>query len=363
MRARLPCDLVREAVARVRPQRRVRHEDGPRRHGGIERVGRARRTGIGALEHAAAGRVPFEVVGIELHALDRCAACEAHDRPLVSRSAAALRLPAVAHVGGPAGLDEVLPVAVPHVTALGHESAVLHGCEVHDLARRQHGGIRDHVAVHAQSRDASVRMDRQAQVRDALGRGRDRKAVLRVAREHRAREQRRPRNRAVEQRVQRGHAVHGCGIHTRGLGKIAREEARIDGEAANAAGRPQANDRPVLARCPAPPRLPSIHPLTALGVRALAPLGTGGLEQPLLRREELIVSGEHSAAESLGGEVDQVGESRRAGRGGHEAGSSQVIALSATRRPARRVSRTRSVARRGASYREPRHAAPGQHTG
>jgi len=52
----------------------------------------------------------------------------------------------------------------------------------------------------------------------------------------------------------------------------------------------------VDAELAAAARLPAVHPLAALRVEALAPLGRVRLHESLLRREELVVRREHGAA-------------------------------------------------------------------
>ena len=53
-------------------------------------------------------------------------------------------------------------------------------------------------------------------------------------------------------------------------------------------------------------RLPAVHPFAAVGVFVFAPDGIGGKDQAFLRREELVVGGNHRSAKPLGGEIDEV---------------------------------------------------------
>src|SRR5450759_1361252 len=119
-------------------------------------------------------------------------------------------------------------------------------------------------------------------------------------------EQRVPMHRAAEDSLGRRIPGQRARLDTRLLGIIAGEEARVDDDSPDDPGRSETYDCPIVARRAAPARLPPVHPLPALCVRALAPFGRAGLEQVLLGREKLVVRGDDDAAESLGGEVYEV---------------------------------------------------------
>jgi hypothetical protein len=85
-------------------------------------------------------------------------------------------------------------------------------------------------------------------------------------------------------------------------------ECRIDQDSSHDPGHTKSNDRPVVTWLAATTGLPTVHPLSALGVLAFAPFRRRRLEHGLLRREELVVCRDDCAAELFGGEVNQVGE-------------------------------------------------------
>src|ERR1043166_1303971 len=91
-------------------------------------------------------------------------------------------------------------------------------------------------------------------------------------------------------------------------GVVAAEERRIDDEAADHAGRTEADDRVVVAGCALAARLPAVHPLPAVGVLVLFPDRFRLPEKVLLLGEKVVGCVEHGAAEALGGEVDQLAE-------------------------------------------------------
>src|SRR5262249_11125043 len=78
------------------------------------------------------------------------------------------------------------------------------------------------------------------------------------------------------------------------------------------ATRAETNHAPIVRPIVAPaPRLPAVHPLAAIGVLALDPLGRRWFDQAFLGREELVVRSDHGGAETLRGEIDQILKRRR----------------------------------------------------
>jgi hypothetical protein len=292
-------------VARVRLERRLGDEHAPPRRVGVEG---ALRAVVAPLEHAAPRRVPPVVVGVELHALHRAAAGEADDRPVVPRAAPAPRLPAVPHVRRAAGVDQPLRVPVVHVAAPDHRAAVLDRREVHLAPGAEQPRVGDDLAVHAEPRHAAVGEDVEAKVRHAPPAAVDRDRVGGVPLQRDLGEQRLPRRVVAREERRRRRALHRARVEARPLGIVAGEEARVDDHAAHDAREAEPDHGPVVSRRAAAARLPAVHPLPALGVDPLAPLGRTGLHERFLGREELVVRGDHGAAEALAGEVGQVGE-------------------------------------------------------
>src|SRR5713226_7047188 len=67
---------------------------------------------------------------------------------------------------------------------------------------------------------------------------------------------------------------------------------------------------PVEARCPAPPRLPAVHPLSGVGVLAFDEDRLAGLEEVFLRGEELVVGENYGAAQPIGCKINQINKFR-----------------------------------------------------
>ena len=142
------------------------------------------------LDRARSGRVALEVACRRSTRSMRPAAAR-RTTPSRGRAAAPARLPAVAHVHGAAGHDQVVPIrrrtCRSHATTM---PAVLGGREVDAPApearpRPATRPVRHDLAVHAQARDAAVGIDVEPQVREALRRV-DGELVLRAALESRA---------------------------------------------------------------------------------------------------------------------------------------------------------------------------------
>src|SRR6476659_6484695 len=126
---------------------------------------RQRITGLQHLERATPRRVSLEIARVHFDAADDPGKAEAQDRPVVTGPASPLRFPAVVHPERRAGKNEVVPLAEEHVARAENESAVLQGREVDLLAG--HRGLRGNETVHAEPRDAAVRIDVELDVSDA----------------------------------------------------------------------------------------------------------------------------------------------------------------------------------------------------
>src|SRR5438093_9073870 len=74
-----------------------------------------------ALQAACARRVALEVARVDLHAANGAGGAETNDGPVVARATPPLRFPAVAHVRGVAGHDQVVARTEEHVAARDDE--------------------------------------------------------------------------------------------------------------------------------------------------------------------------------------------------------------------------------------------------
>ncbi len=120
-------------------------------------------------------------------ATNRARHAELHDGPIVAGAAPAASLPAVAHVFAEAGHQEIQGHAKKLVARLEDSCAVYNAGEV-DLGTRDLLPIRNDFAMDAQTGYAAVRIDFQAEMRDAAG-VLDCELILRIACERRFRQQ------------------------------------------------------------------------------------------------------------------------------------------------------------------------------
>ena len=179
------CSVVKKCRC-VGRQLHLGQQRHPRRAG--DQVGDPRARRVDALERAAIRVVALEVVGVDLDRVERAAGAEADQDPVVAGRALAPRLPAAAHVLGPARQEQVVHRAEEGVGAGEGEPAVAHRREIDaafdgvrarlaiERRRRPLGGD---AAEDAEARDAAVGEDVQADVRDRRARRR-REQVLRV---------------------------------------------------------------------------------------------------------------------------------------------------------------------------------------
>ena len=313
----------------------------------------------GDVDRAEVGRVALEVQRVDDRALDRALRRETDDDPVGARTAPALRLPAITHVHAAAGHDQVVARAEEHVVAGDDETAVLRRREVDELravAPAHPARARHDVAVHAETRDAAVRVDVEAQMGEPL-RDVDLEAVLRIAGELGPREDLGPLHVAREERRDVGVPLDARAFDRARLRVVALEVRGVDDEAAHHAGETEADDARVvvgvrargLGVLPLAPRLPAVHPLAAVGEFSGDEDRLLRLEEILLLREEVVSAPEHEAAEALRCEIDELVEIRHVDPGRLQQASSAVRddhAVAAcparARRERRRISLPRS---------------------
>ena len=85
--------------------------------------------------------------------------------------------------------------------------------------------------------------------------------------------------------------------------RISEEVAGVDVDADQISRRPQLDDAPVVARRPPTPRLPAVHPLSAVRVPFRIPDGLVGKAQILRPREERVRGQQRASTEVGAGEV------------------------------------------------------------
>src|SRR5882762_1390052 len=88
----------------------------------VERNWQHMTCGFASLERAALRKISFEVRSIHFQAIDVPGRPKFDNHPIVTRTTSSLCLPAVAHVHGTTGHDQVMPVAEKHITAGKHQT-------------------------------------------------------------------------------------------------------------------------------------------------------------------------------------------------------------------------------------------------
>ena len=137
---------------------------------------------------AAFGEIAFEVQRVDFDALDHAVGSQLDKAPVVMLAAAAAGFPTIVHAGRAAGKNQIVARAVKHVAGFDDAAAVFDRGEVDELAQR----FRHHFAMNAQTGDASVGINVEAEVRVAMGIV-DGEEVLRIAAQRRRRQNFGPR--------------------------------------------------------------------------------------------------------------------------------------------------------------------------
>src|SRR5205085_2813816 len=111
----------------------------------------------------------FEVRRVNFNAPYLAWSAELDDGPVVTWTMPALCFPSVAHVHRPTRHDQIVPVTEKHVTAREDERTIFGGCEI-DVATGAFElfPVRHDLTEDAQPRDATVRKDLEAQMRDSF---------------------------------------------------------------------------------------------------------------------------------------------------------------------------------------------------
>src|SRR5687767_11513294 len=115
------------------------------------------------------------MVGVELDTVNDATPGEPNDRPVVARTAASLRLPAITHVSRRTRQDEILPVPIVHVAAGQDEASIPERGKIHFATRCERAFGRHHLSMHTRPRDASIRKNVETNVRYAPAARVDRK--------------------------------------------------------------------------------------------------------------------------------------------------------------------------------------------
>ncbi len=155
---------------------------------------------------------------------------EPQDDPIVAGRPATRRLPSIPHVHAPPRGDEIVHAAEVLIAAKDGPAAVFDCEQVDKLGLVCSFPVRPNLAVNAESRDAAIRVDVQAQVCARLFVF-DQVPVLRIALEFHRRQQLPPAGVFVGRGRIAGASVYRCRRRI-----VAGEVARVDVEAAHDAG-------------------------------------------------------------------------------------------------------------------------------
>ena len=110
---------------------------------------------------------------------------------------------------------------------------------------------------------------------------------------------------------------HDARLERARLGEVSLEMRRLDVDAADDPAGTEPHDAPVVhlieprltrEHIPSSPAFPAVHPLSAIGVLALAPDRRVGDDKPVLGGKELVVCSDCGAAEALRRQIDEIHE-------------------------------------------------------
>ena len=155
----------------------------------------------------------------------------------------------------------------------------------------------------AQARHASVGINPESQVRDAIWIG-NREAILRVAGKRRFWQQRIPYSDRVLELLGLRISIHRAVFQFAVVREIAFEMRGVDDNSANDSGQAQLHDAPVVAGSAPPPRLPAVHPFAEIGKLVGDPNRRGGFQQIFFRREKFVIGRKDAPAQPFRGEID-----------------------------------------------------------
>ena len=124
------------------------------------------RIDVTRLDGTTVGEVSFEVIRIDFDAADIPWNAQLQDDPVIARATATLGFPAVAHVFGAAGHEQVERRSVELIARGDRAASVFNCCEI-DLPTCEALGARRDVTMNPQARDAAVGIDSQPQMSEA----------------------------------------------------------------------------------------------------------------------------------------------------------------------------------------------------
>ena len=171
--------------------------------------------------------------------------------------------------------------------------------------------IRHHITEYAEPRDAAVGEDAQPHVCGVNSP--DRKHVVGISSKRRPFYYRLPHG--SRQVVMRRRSRHDARLEAARLRKVALEIGRIDLDGVDDALSGELDDAVVVRNVeagftrqhvPTTTRFPPVHPLSAIGVLAVAPHRCRRMRQPLFRCEELVARKQRNGAQRLGCEIDRM---------------------------------------------------------
>src|SRR5690606_20700820 len=246
------------------------------------------------------GGVALEKAGVDVDQVDRPRQTQVDHHPVVAGSAPAGRLPAVPHplrLGWAQQIVRRREMSVGTVDTATTEGGIRQVDEALLGANAVSVGHRS--SFDAESGDTAVGIDVETYVRgpvvvaDIEGGG------------------------GVPLEGSRGNELHpfgsteavavgSAGVEGEGLGAVAGEIGRVDGDGVDDAGQAEADDARIVTRLSPTASLPAVHPLPVVGELPFAPDGRRWADQVRCRGEELVVAPDHLAAVASGCEIHHV---------------------------------------------------------
>src|SRR3989344_4030973 len=251
----------------------------------------------GRLDRAAVRVVAFEVQGVDDDAFDLARMAEGDDYPVVTWGTATCSFPAVAHVDATARVEDVAHAAEVFVRAGQGATAIQCRSQVNFFVVTYVRPVAERYAIDAQTCDAAVRIDVEAQVGEGLCIG-NFMVVVAVALQLYCGQYFSPLGGIGRVAFSDKAAFQGCRRR-----EVTGEEAGVDVHTLDRARYAQADYRAVITFEALAARLPAIHPLAVVIEHALLPYGRGRLEQTV------------NVGEPVVGDRDGLGAQARVGAG------------------------------------------------
>src|SRR5580658_4614031 len=293
----------------VRLQRHARQQLPPIRRA-QPRNFRARPLRLTNLDRTTIRKISLKMRRVHFYVLNRTRHSQFHNRPIMSRPPPPLRFPPVAHTLAAPRHQHIKRLAVKLIAGHNHPPAIFHRRQI-QFALGDSPRARYHFTVQPQTRHSSIRINLETHVRKTP-RMHHHRRIYRVALQSCLRQNLFPMRRRRPQLFlfvpvrRRTTQIATLQRKTRRI--ISREETRIHHYPPQNSRQPQPHDAPIASRSPPPPRLPSVHPLSPVGILPCDENRLPALQQIFLRRKKFVVGLDHAAAQPLRRQIHELRE-------------------------------------------------------